>query len=130
MTRTGEIVAAMMKGVERVRIVEIERSLRIGRSAEMKRIDLSDIDAMTTITGETSSKIVHPYAYCESLTSCVLSGGQRPLISGLERICIAKISAVRMYNGIDRAQPCLRPRSRGIKDVSHPFTFTELVTEL
>ena len=45
-------------------------------------------------------------------------------------MCVANISAVRTYRGIDSAHPCLRPLSRGIKAVNHPFTFTELVTSV
>ena len=69
-------------------------------------------------------------AYCESLTGVLEPGGMMPCIRGLERILRARISAVRTYSGIDRAQPCRRPLSRFIKDVSQPFTLTELETEL
>lgn len=68
--------------------------------------------------------------YCDSLTSCLFSGSQSPLISGFDLMCVTMISAVKMYRGIDMAQPCLRPRSRGMKDVGHPLTLTELETEL
>lgn len=69
-------------------------------------------------------------AYCESLTGVLEPGGMMPCIRGLERILRARISAVRTYSGIDRAQPYRRPLSRFIKDVSQPFTLTELETEL
>lgn len=57
-------------------------------------------------------------------------GGVMPCIRGFERILRVRISAVRTYSGIDRAQPCRRPLERVMKDVNQPFTLTELETEL
>ena len=69
-------------------------------------------------------------AYCDSLTSPRESGSATPLMVGLFRMFCARISAVRTYRGIDRAQPCLRPRSSVMKDVCQPFTLTELWTDV
>jgi len=69
-------------------------------------------------------------AYCESLMSVVELGGRSPLMSVLARMVIARISAVTIYSGIDKAQPCRRPLPKGMKAVSHPLTLTELETEL
>ena len=48
-------------------------------------------------------------AYCESLTGVLEPGGMMPCIRGLERILRVRISVVRTYSGVDRAQPCRRP---------------------
>ena len=74
-----------------------------------------------------SNKVVSS-AYCEIVG--VEDGCCKPRMLGCARICVASNSAVNTYNGIDSAHPCLSPRSRGMKAVSHPLTFTELATSV
>ena len=54
----------------------------------------------------------------------------RPLMLSFEWMWMASSSAVKMYNGIDSAQPCLNPRCIGMKAVIQPFTFTELIVSV
>ena len=64
-------------------------------------------------------------AYWEIFT--IDLGYDKPLMLSFERICMASSLAVKMYEGMDSAQPCLKPHWIGIKAVIQPLTFTELI---